>query len=173
MWAERVSALLEKHLMSRLTPFLLTSVCVCCSQERQVFQHSLAGHSMYHYVMETVSDFWLAPEVPLVQGVHLDPIWLEFEIGMLLSACPPKILTPRTPGMSLGTKNFSSKFFSYHKNKMLFYAFCGFVVKKMPKIAKIRSFWPNLYVIAKSWENDLFFCNFRHLLHSKSTKCIK
>ena len=32
--------------------------------------------------------------------------------------------------LSFGTKNYSSKFFSYHENQVLFYAICGFVLQK-------------------------------------------
>ena len=76
-----------------------------------------------HTKLEPFLDFRLVHEGPLVPGVYVDPIRLEFEIGMLLDPDPSEILAPGTPGMSLGTKIFSSKFFSYHMNNMLFYAF--------------------------------------------------
>ena len=48
----------------------------------------------------------------------------------------PEILTPGTPRVSLGTKFFSSKIFSFDINKLLFHVFWGFVMPKLPKNGK-------------------------------------
>ena len=87
------------------------------------------------------SDFLHVQKVPLVQGVHIDPIRPGFEIGMLLSVCLPEIWAPGTPRVSLGTKIFYSKFFSYNNSKMLFNGFGGIV---WHKLAKNMKNWPNL-----------------------------
>ena len=83
---------------------------------------------LFHTELQPGLDFWLAHEAPLVPGGHMDPNKLEFENLKILSARPPEILTPMTPGVSHGTKNFSPKIFSYDKNQMLFYTFWGFVM---------------------------------------------
>ena len=59
---------------------------------------------------------------------------------MLLTLHPAEIRTPGTPGVSHGTKKILSNFFLYHKNQMLFYAFWGFVLQKMPKNGINRPF---------------------------------
>ena len=84
--------------------------------------------------------FWRDFGMPPFLGDQLDPKWLEFEIGMVLDLDPPEILSPGTPGVSLGTKIFSSRFFSDHENRMLFYGFCRFIMLKMLKNRKNWSF---------------------------------
>ena len=78
---------------------------------------------------------------------------------MVLDLEPPEILAPGTPGVSLGTKIITSKFFSYHKNMMLFNAFFGFVLQKnaenREKWVKISTF-PHL---KRQWDNfEPFSC---------------
>ena len=68
--------------------------------------------------------------MPLWQGSPMDHIWPENEVGQIIGVHPPEIGAPVTPGMSHGTKIFASKFFSYHKNKMLFYALFPFIMQK-------------------------------------------
>ena len=87
----------------------------------------------HHTKLQPFLDFWLVPEGPLVPGLYMDPKWTEFTIGMLFGADPPEILALVSPGVSQGTKIFGSKFFLYHPQKMLFYAFWGFVLLKMLK----------------------------------------
>ena len=57
-------------------------------------------------------------------GSHGPQIKLGFDIGQILDPGPQKIGAPVTPGVSLGTKIFVSKIFSYHPKMMLFYEFC-------------------------------------------------
>ena len=99
-----------------------------------------------HTVTQPFSDFSHVQKVPLVQGIYIDPIRLGFEIGMLLSVRLPEIWAPGTPRVSLGTKIFYSKFFSYNNSKMLFYGFGRFILHKFAKNMKN---WPILvhYVI--------------------------
>ena len=70
------------------------------------------------------SDFRLVLGMPLCQGGCMGPIWPETEVGQIISAHPPEIGAPVTPGVSHGTKIFGSKIFSYHPQMMLFYGFC-------------------------------------------------
>ena len=72
---------------------------------------------------QVFSEFWRLPGVPLVLEGHIDPIWIEFEVSMLLAVRPCEIEAPGTPGVSLGTKFFGSKIFSYHPKMILFYVF--------------------------------------------------
>ena len=74
--------------------------------------------------------FWHVFHMPLCQGSCMDPIWPEFEIWKIFYQDPAEILAPWTPGVSHGTKIFGSKFFFYHKNKMLFYALLPFILQK-------------------------------------------
>ena len=71
-----------------------------------------------------------------------------------------EIGAPGTPGVSLGTKFLVSKIFSYHPQMMLFYAFFKFVLQKMLKIMKIRSFSLYLAVNKKKDKNGLIFMTF-------------
>ena len=80
--------------------------------------------------MELSLDFRLVHGMPLLQGTHMGPRQPEIENGKILGSRPAEILAPGTPGVSHGTKIFCSKFFSYHENQMLFYAFCGLVMQK-------------------------------------------
>ena len=93
-----------------------------------------------HTMTQPFSDFFHLHEAPLVQGIHLDPIELGFEIVMLLCVHPPKILTPGTPRGSLGTKIFWSKFFSHNMSWMLLHTFGGYVLQKLLKNTKNASF---------------------------------
>ena len=86
--------------------------------------------------LQQFSDFLLAHDIWVVQNSHIDPRQPEIEVGKIRGAGPPKIQAPVTPGESHGTKNFWSKFFSYHPLMILFYGFCGLVMLKMPKIKK-------------------------------------
>ena len=85
---------------------------------------------LQHTVLQPILDFLLEPGMSLVQGVHKDPIWLEFEIGEILEWGPSEIQAPGTPGVSHGTNFLVSKFLSYHENMMLFYAFLPFIMQK-------------------------------------------
>ena len=60
----------------------------------------------------------------------MDPIWPETEVGEILELHPPEIGAPVTPGMSLGTKIFVSKFFSYDPVMILFYDIFWFIGQK-------------------------------------------
>ena len=71
--------------------------------------------------------------MPLVLGIHLDPKLLETEVGMVLDLDPPEIQAPVTLSESQGTKILVSKISSHHLEIMLFYAFWGFVMRKMIK----------------------------------------
>ena len=64
---------------------------------------------------------------------------------------PPEILPPGTLSESKGTKFLVSKFFFYHKNKMLFYGIWGFVGQYLKFYAKNESFCA---VLAITIEND-------------------
>ena len=79
--------------------------------------------------------------MPLCQGSCMDPIWPETEVGEILELHPLEIGAPMTPGMSLGTKIFVSKIFSYDKNKMLFYEDFGFMLLKLKFYAKNHPNW--------------------------------
>ena len=59
--------------------------------------------------------------------------YLELKVEMTLGSPGPKQGAPGTLRVSHGTKFLVSKFFSYHKNKMLFYAFFHSVVQNIPK----------------------------------------
>ena len=69
--------------------------------------------------------------MPLYQGSCMDPIWPETDVGQILELDPPEIEAPVTPGMSLGTKIFDSKIFSYDNSKLLFYEDFGFMWLKL------------------------------------------
>ena len=71
--------------------------------------------------MEKVSAFRHVLGMPLCQGSCMDPIWPETEVSEILELHPREIGAPMTPGMSLGTKIFVSKFFSYDSVMILFY----------------------------------------------------
>ena len=60
----------------------------------------------------------------------MDPIWPETEVGEILELHPPEIGAPVTPGMSLGTKIFVSKIFSYDPVMILFYEIFWFIGQK-------------------------------------------
>ena len=66
--------------------------------------------------------------MPLVLGIHMDPKFLETEVGMVLGLDPPEIQAPGTLSESQGTKILVSKISSHHPHMMLFYAFLGFVI---------------------------------------------
>ena len=68
-----------------------------------------------------------------------------------------EIGAPLTPGVSLGTKILVSKFFSYHPQMMLFYAFLQFVLQKMLKIMNIRPFSLYLAINKKQDKKGLVF----------------
>ena len=74
--------------------------------------------------------------MPLVQGIHMDPKLLETEVTMVLDLGPPEIQAPGTLSESQGSKIFVSKISSHHPEMMLFYAFWGFVMRKMLKKGK-------------------------------------
>ena len=108
-------------------------------------------------------DFRLVLGMPLCQGGCMGPIWPETEVGQIISAHPPEIGAPVTPGVSHGTKIFGSKIFSYHPQMMLFYVFCGFVLQKMLKIEKNCLFLALFPITKKSCKNrqfSLIFCIF-------------
>ena len=102
-------------------------------------------------------DFRLVLGMPLCQGGCMGPIWPETEVGQIISAHPPEIGAPVTPGVSHGTKIFGSKIFSYHPQMMLFYVFWGFVLQKMQKIKENCLFLHDFFVIGKSAKNRQFF----------------
>ena len=56
-----------------------------------------------HTMTQVFSEFWRLPGVPLVLEGHMDPIWIEFEVSMLLAVRPYEIEAPGTPEMSHGT----------------------------------------------------------------------
>ena len=85
-----------------------------------------------HTAAQPFSDFRLESLTPLLQEVHMDPTWLEFEVDLLLILYPVEIGAPGTPGVSHGTKIFGPKIFSNHHLMNLFYGFCGLVMLKMP-----------------------------------------
>ena len=58
--------------------------------------------------------------------------------------------------MSLGTKIFDSKIFSYDKNKMLFYEDFGFMWLKLKFYAKNHQNWTILAITKENEENGLF-----------------
>ena len=80
---------------------------------RYIAKESLLSLSLVHHtVMEKVLVLWHVLGMPLCQGSCMDPIWPETEIGEILEVHPPELGAQVTPGMSLGTKIFVSKFFS-------------------------------------------------------------
>ena len=81
--------------------------------------------------MEKVSAFRHVLGMPLCQGSCMDPIWPETEVGEILELHPPEIGAPVTPGMSLGTKIFVSKFFSRDDSKMFFYEIFWFISRNL------------------------------------------
>ena len=90
----------------------------------------IRAHSKYdtcHTVLQPFSEFRLEYLTPLLQEVHMDPIWLEFEVGLLLVLGPPEMGALGTPKRSHGTNFLVSKIFFYHENMMLFYAFLTFI----------------------------------------------
>ena len=87
----------------------------------------MAGHSK-HTKLLSFLDFWQESGMPLPQGVHMDPKYPEFDIGMLIDRGPKKILAPLTPGLSHGTKIFGQRIFSYHPVMIIFYPFCEVVM---------------------------------------------
>ena len=91
---------------------------------------------IYHTAAQPFSDFRLESLTPLLQEVHMDPTWLEFEVDLLLILYPAEIEAPGTPGVSHGTKIFGPNFFSHQPLMNLFHEFCGLVLLKMPKIKK-------------------------------------
>ena len=120
----------------------------------------------YHTAAQPFSDFRLESLTPLLQEVHMDPTWLEFEVDLLLILYPAEIEAPGTPGVSHGTKIFGAKFFSYHPLMNLFYEFCGLVMLKMPKIKKNCLFLHNSLVIGERSKYDLklaVFLDFWHI----------
>ena len=94
----------------------------------------------YHIVMELFLDFWRESLTPLVQEGYLGSTWPESAVDKIVGADPAKIEAPGTPGLSLGTKIFDSKFYSCHAVLMLFYGFCKFVLQKMMKNKKYMTF---------------------------------
>ena len=137
------------------------------TQQRQqrsfhrVFAHKQSWtQTMFHIRLQSLSDFWLVLGVPVVQGVCVDPRQLEIEVRKILSACLPEILTPRTPGVSLGTKFSSPKFFSHHPITLLFYASCGLLDHKMPKFKKNGHFGHICAINKEMTPNNQFFMNF-------------
>ena len=112
---------------------------------------------MIHTVMEKVSVFWHVLGMPLCQSSCMDPIWPETDVGEILEFHPPEIEAPVTLGMSLGTKIFGSKIFSYDKNKMLFYEDFGFMWLKLKFYAQNHQNWTILAITKENEENCLFF----------------
>ena len=51
--------------------------------------------------------------MPLLQQAKIDPIWLKFEVGPILSLGATEIGAQGTPSMSHGTKFLSPQNFSY------------------------------------------------------------
>ena len=103
----------------------------------------------------------------------MDPKNPKITFDMLLTVWPAEILTPRTPGVSHGTKIFVSKFFSSYPLMMLFYAFCGLMWEKLVKNRKNMSIWPNFALISKMGQFDMFSLFFTNFSQHNSTKCIK
>ena len=103
-----------------------------------IFWHPLPCFffKLLHTVTQPFLDFRQKSLTPLLQEAHMDPIWLEFDVGQILVLGPSDIGAPGTLWGSHGTKNFGSKIFSYHPLMILFYGFCGLVMLKMPKIIK-------------------------------------
>ena len=58
-------------------------------------------------MMDPSLDFWLVSLVPVVPGDHMDPIWLEFEISVILELRPSEI---EAPGCPMGPKFLSQNF---------------------------------------------------------------
>ena len=119
--------------------------------EKMLILKFLAALFPIHTKLQTVSVFWNEPELPPLQGCQMNPKVSGTEVGMLLTVRPPEILAPGTPGRSHGTKIFASKFFSYHPQMMLFYAFFGFMWAKLEKNRKTGSFWLLLLIINKGF----------------------
>ena len=94
--------------------------------------------------------------MPLVLGIHMDPKLLETEVTMVLDLGPPEIQAPGTLSESQGSKIFVSKISSHHPEMMLFYAFWGFVLRKMLKKVKNSLILLFCSVMGKYVENDHF-----------------
>ena len=94
--------------------------------------------------------------MPLVQGIHMDPKLLETEVTMVLDLGPPEIQAPGTLSESQGSKIFVSKISSHHPEMMLFYAFWGFVMRKILKNVKNSLILMFSSVMRKYVENDHF-----------------
>ena len=67
---------------------------------------------------------------------------------------PPEILPPGTLSKSQGTKFLGSKFFFYHKNKMLFYDIFGFVGQNLKFYEKNMQILPFFMVMVQMSQND-------------------
>ena len=89
-----------------------------------------AKQSTIHILLEPFSEFWLEPGTPLVQVAHMDPIWLEFAIGMLLDLGPPEIWAPGPPWCPLGPKNFRQNFSHIIKIRCYFMYFVDLFWRK-------------------------------------------
>ena len=76
---------------------------------------------MIHTMTQLILDFRLLLGMPLVQGVHMDPKWLESAIHMVQQLRPPEIGAPGTPGVSRLTKISSPKIFLYYPLMMFFF----------------------------------------------------
>ena len=95
--------------------------------------------------------------MPLVLGIHMDPKLLETEVGMVLDLDPPEIQAPVTLSESQGTKILVSKISSQHLEMMLFYAFWGFVMRKMLKKGGKWSFSAHFPITEQNSKIRLFF----------------
>ena len=51
----------------------------------------------FHTMTQVFSEFWRLPGEPLVLEGHMDPIWIEFEVSMLLAVRPYEIEAPGIP----------------------------------------------------------------------------
>ena len=88
---------------------------------------------IYHTVCEVQQVFLRVMGMKPSQGLHLDPNDAGKQHLKIFLGAPSEILAPVTPRVSLGTKIFVSKISSYYPQVISFYAFCGFVLQKMPK----------------------------------------
>ena len=76
---------------------------------------------------------WVETPRTLLQESPRHLKYLELKVEMTLRTLRPKRGARGTLRVSHGTKFLVSKFLSYHKNKMLFYAFFHLVEQNMPK----------------------------------------
>ena len=112
--------------------------------------------NLCHTRLQSVLNFRLFLDMPLVLGIHMDPKLLETEVGMVLDLDPPEIQAPVTLRESQGTKILVSKISSQHLEMMLFYVFLGFVMRKMLKNVKNSQILLFCSVMGKYVENDHF-----------------